>query len=462
MAASSSFQCAARGWRSTRRRAAGRRANSSGSACGRSASSSAPGDVELRRDRSAPRRGRARRPACAARRASRGDEDDRQRAARGHAAAHEPSSRAAAGGSGQPAMKPATQASECSASTVKLRPGRSRSRAASPGASCPGSCECGRVGHGVVAATSQVAASSGSGDQRASRAPTRPSTATGFAFQRRSVARYAASPGRGRVDQPSCTNGSADARPAPADATAAARSAGPEPATPPRARSARTSSIRRAGARGSGSAPRRPRGRAAARARSARPGRRSPARRRVLGVDRAAARSARKHLKPPVRSRTPTPSTRRAYPQPAQRDDPPLQAPVLDPAAVHVARAEHEVGAVERGRDQAREVGRVVREVGVHLDHVARAARRARARSRPCRRARGPALPGRCRTSSRRPRASGRRARRCRRASCRRRRGSCASGSGRADATHDGLDVLGLVVGRQDHPDGAVHDGRVG
>ena len=44
------------------------------------------------------------------------------------------------------------------------------------------------------------------------------------------------------------------------------------------------------------------------------------------------------------------------------------RAPSSRPAARRVARAEHEVGAV-RGRDQPRHVGRVVREVAVHLEH---------------------------------------------------------------------------------------------
>ena len=44
------------------------------------------------------------------------------------------------------------------------------------------------------------------------------------------------------------------------------------------------------------------------------------------------------------------------------------EAPVAHPAAGHVARAEHEVG-VPRGGDEALDVRRVVRQVGVHLEH---------------------------------------------------------------------------------------------
>src|SRR5215218_9663471 len=48
------------------------------------------------------------------------------------------------------------------------------------------------------------------------------------------------------------------------------------------------------------------------------------------------------------------------------RDDAPPDPPALDLTAVHVARAEHHIGVVSRAQ-QAGEVGRVVREVGVHL-----------------------------------------------------------------------------------------------
>ena len=59
----------------------------------------------------------------------------------------------------------------------------------------------------------------------------------------------------------------------------------------------------------------------------------------------------------------------------AAADEPPQQPPVLDAAAVDVARSERDVGAVLHRREQARQVGRVVREVGVHLEDVARAGR---------------------------------------------------------------------------------------
>ena len=66
-------------------------------------------------------------------------------------------------------------------------------------------------------------------------------------------------------------------------------------------------------------------------------------------------------------------------------------APVLDAAARDVARAEHEVGVLRR-REQPRHVGRVVREVAVHLDdqlgarveRAAEAGEVGRARALPC------------------------------------------------------------------------------
>ena len=63
-------------------------------------------------------------------------------------------------------------------------------------------------------------------------------------------------------------------------------------------------------------------------------------------------------------------------------------------AALDVARADHDVGVV-RGLEQARDVGGIVREVGVHLDDQARPRRPARAESRRCRRDRGPPSRGR-------------------------------------------------------------------
>ena len=76
---------------------------------------------------------------------------------------------------------------------------------------------------------------------------------------------------------------------------------------------------------------------------------------------------ARQVLKPPVRSRTGTRRTARAYRQPARLIGAARRVPAGDAAAGHVAGAEREVGAVARERDQAREVGGVVRAVGVHL-----------------------------------------------------------------------------------------------
>ena len=54
---------------------------------------------------------------------------------------------------------------------------------------------------------------------------------------------------------------------------------------------------------------------------------------------------------------------------------PPHEPPVLGAAARDVAGAEREIGAVLDRRDQPRHVGRVVREVAVHLQHELRAAR---------------------------------------------------------------------------------------
>ena len=53
-------------------------------------------------------------------------------------------------------------------------------------------------------------------------------------------------------------------------------------------------------------------------------------------------------------------------PRAAAADEPPDAAPVRHAAAGHVARAEHEVG-LAGGGQQAREVGGIMREVGVHL-----------------------------------------------------------------------------------------------
>jgi hypothetical protein len=51
---------------------------------------------------------------------------------------------------------------------------------------------------------------------------------------------------------------------------------------------------------------------------------------------------------------------RARVPAPAAADGPAHGVPLGDPAALDVARAECQVGPVARGREQAREVGRVV------------------------------------------------------------------------------------------------------
>ena len=81
-------------------------------------------------------------------------------------------------------------------------------------------------------------------------------------------------------------------------------------------------------------------------------------------------------MKPPVRSRIGRRRARRAYQDPPRLTTRADDAPVGDAAAGHVARAQREVGAViAHGGEQAREVRRVVREVGVHLEDVAGAGR---------------------------------------------------------------------------------------
>ena len=137
------------------------------------------------------------------------------------------------------------------------------------------------------------------------------------------------------------------------------------PATPPRARSTRSSSTRRPGGRGRGSAPRRPGTRRGRRGTSSRSETRSRARGSSRGrSSRAPAR--RKTLKPPVRSATPSPSIVAGVGAAAAADQPPPRPPLGDPAAGDVARPEHQVGVGGRA-EQPRQVGRVVREVGVHL-----------------------------------------------------------------------------------------------
>ena len=168
-------------------------------------------------------------------------------------------------------------------------------------------------------------------------------------------------------------------------------------------------------------------------------------------VDRLAARAARKHLKPPVRSRTGTRRTRARVQAAAARDDAPEQRPVLDAAAGHVARAEREVGAVAHRGQQARQVGRVVREPSASISKTSVAPRRQRVRrSRRRRRRRGPALAGAAQhldAVERRGDVAPSRP-----ASCRRRRGCAPPGSAARARGDHARDVLRLVVGREDDP----------
>ena len=312
-------------------------------------------------------------------------------------------------------------------------------------------------------ATSHVAPSSSSGHgQRAERprAEQPPRARRSSAAASRA---YAASPGRGPGRSAFMHHWiGRSARPPPADATAAARSAGPEPARPPRARSARTSWTRRAGARGSGSAPRR----------------------RVRPSDEHA---------------------------PGQLD--------LEGVALRGRASAASIAPQRAGAEALEAAGEVAHLDAEHAPRVA-AARSARARAAPgpssrsrrrarsASRARGRRRRARARSAAagRPGRARGRRPSRPR--SPRRASSACAKpgdvgapepglagpvqdvspvvrasasasspvpsrelssttrivrlGRGGADAADDGLEVLGLVVGRQDHPDGAVHDGRVG
>ena len=135
--------------------------------------------------------------------------------------------------------------------------------------------------------------------------------------------------------------------------------------------------------------------------------------------------------------------------------------PTLHAAAGHVARAEHQVGLVG-GADQPGQVGRVVREVAVHLHQQlgsaapARGAKPARyARPRPC-------LPGRCSTSTSGSSAASRSA------ICARAVGRVVVhhqdvvlggrlGQPRQRGAHHLLEVVGLVVGGEDQP-GAGHE----
>ena len=168
--------------------------------------------------------------------------------------------------------------------------------------------------------------------------------------------------------------------------------------------------------------------------------------------------SARKHLKPPVRSRIPDAEHAARVPAAGERDDAPLQAPVLDAAAVRRSASRARGRRRERRRDQPRQVGRVVREVGVHLDHVAGAGGQRVGEAGRVGAARGPPCPGGAAPDGSSPRAVGQLARPVGRVVVDDEH-RCASGTAARNAPHDGLEVLGLVVRRQDHPDGAVHRG---
>ena len=89
-----------------------------------------------------------------------------------------------------------------------------------------------------------------------------------------------------------------------------------------------------------------------------------------LELDRPSPSSTwrRKHLKPPVRSLTGHPENRPRVPGAAAAEEPAAESPVDDPAAGHVPRPEHQVG-VAGGGDQGGNALRVVGEVGIHLHH---------------------------------------------------------------------------------------------
>jgi hypothetical protein len=148
------------------------------------------------------------------------------------------------------------------------------------------------------------------------------------------------------------------------------------------------------------------------------------------------------------------------------RDEPARRGPVLDAAAVDVARAEDDVGAPAGGVQQPRQVGRVVREVRVHLDDVAGAAservveaghvgRAEAALARPVQHL-DLLVPG------------GEAVRDVAGAVGRRvvdHEDAQALGRGGQRGPHAGhhpLEVRGLVVRRQHHPHRAVHDGSTG
>ena len=136
------------------------------------------------------------------------------------------------------------------------------------------------------------------------------------------------------------------------------------------------------------------------------------------------------------------------------------RGPSRHAAAGDVAGAEHEVG-VRGGRDERRDVRRVVREVGVHLHDELGAARRARARTRPRRRGRDRPSRLRWRTSTDSSSAASRSAISpvpSGEESSTIEHPVLAGGRGqlRQHPAHEGLEVLGLVVGGDDEPGGGA------
>jgi hypothetical protein len=87
-------------------------------------------------------------------------------------------------------------------------------------------------------------------------------------------------------------------------------------------------------------------------------------------------------LEPPGQVPHPQPQDQPGEEAAAARDDLAADAPVLDSPALDVARTDDEVGPVGFDElDHARQHGRVVRPVGVHLDHDRSAARQGDAES---------------------------------------------------------------------------------
>ena len=168
----------------------------------------------------------------------------------------------------------------------------------------------------------------------------------------------------------------------------------------------------------------------------------------------AARVAARQALKPPVRSWAGRPRTIRAKRLPPRLDEPPPEAPVHDAAAGRVARADDEVGRAVRERRERAPAGRPGRATSRRPSGRPGAAPPSRATRNPARYARPrPAFAARCRTRTR--------------ASAAARRSAMRAGPvGRAvvddeerggrerreDRRRDRLQVLGLVVRRQDDP----------